>query len=141
MSTQMDEGRPTGLATVLACVLPVRPVVRRLTLSLEDASALSVRAWLGEDDDGTQLEMLGPPGRLWEPWMVTLGGLDAGGSLAGMIAERFEVSGADASAVERLVRRTGMVGSIAVEAGGVEGLHELELRVQDRLAHSTGVAA
>lgn len=137
----MHEGRRTGVTTVLSCLLPARPIVRWMTLSLEDASALSVRAWLGEEEDGTQLEMLGPLGRSWEPWMVTLGGLEAGSGLVGMIAERFEVSGINASAVERLVHRTGMVGSIAVEAGGVEGLRELELRVQDRLALSAGVAA
>ncbi|GAB4097656.1 hypothetical protein GCM10028787_31310 [Brachybacterium horti] len=133
---------PAGAgARVLACVLPSTPVVQRLAMSLEDAGTLSVRAWLGGDDEGSQVEMLGVPRGTWDPWMVTLGGLDVRGCLAGSIAGRFEVPVADGKDMERLLMRSGAVASIAVEAGGVEGLHAFELQVQDRLRVVEGRAA
>lgn len=141
MGMQTAETHARTVAGVLACAMPGWPIVRRLTLRLEEQDALSVRAWLGADDDGTQLEMIGAPGEPWDPWMVTLGGLDARGRLVDTIAGRFEVSTVDAAAVERLVMRSAIVGSIAVEVGGVEGLHEFELQVRERLAVVEGMAA
>ena len=139
--TGRSEEKAEGFSSVLACAMPARPVVRRLTLSVEAQGPLSVCAWLGSEDEGAQLEMLGSWAEAWEPWLVTLGGLDAGANLAGVIAERFSVSDSEAAGVERLMWRSGAVGSIAMEAGGIEALRELELRVRDRLAILQGSAA
>lgn len=141
MSEQTSVRGSRAATEVLACVVPLRPVLRRLVLGLEDAGALSVRVWLGDDDDGTQLEMIGVPHKAWHPWLVTLGGLDVRSSLVGALTERFSIAVSDAEEVERLMMRSGIVASIAVESSGVEGLHELELHLRDRLVLTEGIAA
>lgn len=126
---------------VLGCEVPACPRVRRLSLGLEDMGGLSVRAWLGEEEEGTQLEMIAALEGLWSPWLVTMGGLNVRGNVASAIVDRFGVKRTDARSVELLLMRSGMIGSIAVEAGGVEGLREFELQVWDRLTESEGFTA
>lgn len=137
----MNMVKPRLTHDVLACGIPQHPAVKRLSLRLEAPDLLVVRAWLGEDDEGAQLEMIGEASEPWAPSVVTLGGTSAHGDLADAIERRFGVSGDDAQEVERLLRRSGIVGSIALEAGGAEELRHLEVTVRERLAAADGVSA
>ena len=123
---------------VLACDVPARPRIQRLTLTLEDSRALVVRAWLGGEDDGAQLELTGLAVEGWTPQDVTLGDSDVRDGLAEAIADRFSVPTTDALALELLMTRCG---TIALDAIGIEGLREVEQQVQARLGILEEVAA
>lgn len=126
---------------VLACDVPARPRIQRLTLTLEDSRALVVRAWLGGEDDGAQLELTGLAVEGWTPQDVTLGDSDVRDGLAEAIADRFSVPTTDALALELLMTRFGTIGAIALDAIGIEGLREVEQQVQARLGILEEVAA